>query len=92
MHPEVISAEPGRCPECGMDLEERAGSPAELKQLYEEHVQRHEHGDEDATPDAAQADHYTCPMHPEIVSDEPGRCPICGMFLEQVAAADEEQP
>ena len=24
---------------------------------------------------------YTCPMHPEIVSDEPGKCPICGMDL-----------
>jgi Cu+-exporting ATPase len=25
---------------------------------------------------------YTCPMHPEIVRDEPGDCPICGMALE----------
>ncbi len=25
---------------------------------------------------------YTCPMHPEIVRDEPGSCPICGMALE----------
>ncbi|EDN71930.1 MAG: heavy metal-binding domain-containing protein [Candidatus Parabeggiatoa sp.] len=24
---------------------------------------------------------YVCPMHPEIVSDEAGSCPICGMFL-----------
>ncbi|MBN1980293.1 MAG: efflux RND transporter periplasmic adaptor subunit [Chitinivibrionales bacterium] len=24
---------------------------------------------------------YTCPMHPSIVSDKPGRCPICNMFL-----------
>jgi Cu(I)/Ag(I) efflux system membrane fusion protein len=24
---------------------------------------------------------YVCPMHPEVVSDEPGRCPTCGMFL-----------
>ena len=92
MHPEVISGEPGRCPECGMDLEQRAGSPEELAQLYGERVHRHEHGDEDAMSDAARADHYTCPMHPEIVSDEPGRCPICGMFLEKAAVAGEEQP
>lgn len=24
---------------------------------------------------------YTCPMHPEIISDKPGRCPKCGMKL-----------
>ncbi len=24
---------------------------------------------------------YTCPMHPEVISSEPGRCPKCGMFL-----------
>ncbi|HEX7807995.1 MAG TPA: efflux RND transporter periplasmic adaptor subunit [Thermoanaerobaculia bacterium] len=27
------------------------------------------------------ADVYTCPMHPSIVSDKPGSCPICGMAL-----------
>jgi hypothetical protein len=31
-----------------------------------------------ATPAAAS---YTCPMHPEIVRPEPGRCPKCGMKL-----------
>jgi P-type Cu+ transporter len=25
---------------------------------------------------------YTCPMHPEIVRNAPGSCPICGMALE----------
>ena len=25
---------------------------------------------------------YTCPMDPEIIRDEPGDCPICGMALE----------
>jgi P-type Cu+ transporter len=25
---------------------------------------------------------WTCPMHPEIVRDVPGACPICGMALE----------
>src|SRR5690348_9135377 len=28
---------------------------------------------------------YTCPMHPEVMSDTPGVCPICGMALEPVA-------
>lgn len=28
-----------------------------------------------------QTEVYTCPMHPEIIRDEPGNCPICGMVL-----------
>ncbi|NIO48614.1 MAG: YHS domain-containing protein [Candidatus Aminicenantes bacterium] len=26
---------------------------------------------------------YTCPMHPDVKSDEPGKCPKCGMKLEK---------
>lgn len=28
-----------------------------------------------------QKEFYTCSMHPEIIRDEPGNCPICGMVL-----------
>ena len=24
---------------------------------------------------------YTCPMHPEVIKDKPGKCPKCGMEL-----------
>ncbi len=34
---------------------------------------------------------YTCPMHPEIIRDEPGACPICGMDLIPLKANVEEE-
>ena len=36
---------------------------------------------------------YTCPMHPEIIRDEPGECPKCGMALEPMGIpTDDEGP
>ncbi len=44
-----------------------------------------------SVPSASTPSLYTCPMHPEIVRNAPGACPICGMALEpRVAAAEEE--
>ena len=34
---------------------------------------------------------YTCPMHPEIIRDGPGSCPICGMALEPLTVSLEEE-
>lgn len=33
---------------------------------------------------------YTCPMHPEIVQNEPGNCPICGMDLVPKPSKDND--
>lgn len=33
---------------------------------------------------------YTCPMHPDIIQQRPGSCPICGMDLEPLAPAVED--
>jgi YHS domain-containing protein len=35
---------------------------------------------------------YTCPMHPEIVQDHPGSCPICGMALEPRTVTMDDGP
>jgi len=39
-----------------------------------------------ATP-AAKAAKWQCPMHPEVVKDGPGDCPICGMKLVPIEEA-----
>lgn len=80
MHPEIVRAAPGSCPICGMDLVPREDVGEDLAQMAH---------DARAIPtDPAQgaaergtASTYTCPMHPEIVRDAPGACPICGMDL-----------
>ncbi len=33
---------------------------------------------------------YTCPMHPDVISDRPGKCPKCGMTLERVSPDEGE--
>lgn len=45
---------------------------------------RHREAGSHAVEPAGQ---YTCPMHPEVVSDKPGNCPKCGMALEPIRPA-----
>ncbi|HRK68632.1 MAG TPA: heavy metal translocating P-type ATPase [Hyphomonas sp.] len=41
---------------------------------------------------AAAGSQWTCPMHPEIVRDGPGDCPICGMALEPMTPSASDGP
>jgi len=53
------------------------------------------HGVGASDPAATQTKtEYTCPMHPQIIRDAPGSCPICGMTLEPrtVSLQQEENP
>ena len=38
-------------------------------------------GGQDSVKTEAVKTEYTCPMHPEVISDKPGQCPHCGMDL-----------
>ncbi|HXD16290.1 MAG TPA: heavy metal translocating P-type ATPase [Vicinamibacterales bacterium] len=40
--------------------------------------------------DPYRAIKFTCPMHPEIIRDGPGACPICGMALEPLTITAQE--
>ncbi|HEU5397519.1 MAG TPA: efflux RND transporter periplasmic adaptor subunit, partial [Verrucomicrobiae bacterium] len=87
-HNYIHSNKPGKCPVCGMTLIPVMG-PAERNPAIES-------SNNPAAPTAPAAsgstNHaaatapaakqlYTCVMHPDIVSDKPGKCPKCGMTL-----------
>ena len=44
-----------------------------------------------SVPPPAAPRRYTCPMHPEIVRDGSGSCPLCGMALEPMEVGAEEE-
>ncbi len=90
MHPEIVKNEPGSCPKCGMTL-----VPVEAKEKEHSHS-HHQHTDHKNEASSSHIKHvipavemqssqgfrkYTCPMHPQIVQDNPGKCPLCGMWL-----------
>ncbi|KUO55402.1 MAG: copper-transporting ATPase [Alphaproteobacteria bacterium BRH_c36] len=81
-------------PVCGMSVDLSVGKPtveyggetyhfcsAGCAKKFEADPQKYKDGPPAPEPMPAGTT-YTCPMHPEIVRDEPGTCPICGMALE----------
>jgi len=93
MHPEIQSDKPGNCPICGMTLVKKHDEEQKVdmtKNKDDEHLlhnpmqgsmNQHEtenHQDKEMSDDKNV---YTCPMHPEVQSKEPGQCPKCGMRL-----------
>ncbi len=82
MHPEIVQDKPGNCPKCGMTL-------VEMKMEKEEKsFDKNDEAVADVAEDTFQK--YTCPMHPHIIKDAPGKCPLCGMKLEPVAGVGSD--
>jgi Cu+-exporting ATPase len=88
-------------PVCGMMVNPHAGKPSyeykgetyhfcsdgcRIKFAAEPERYLDKSGEPEPLP---QATLYTCPMHPEIVQDGPGHCPICGMALEPMGVPPE---
>jgi len=90
MHPQVIQDMPGNCPKCGMNLiplkkeADKSHSPLHHAEHTTEKQDGHvQHPAPVVNINTAQQGlaKYTCPMHPQIVQDGPGKCPLCGMTL-----------
>lgn len=39
---------------------------------------------------AVSSEKYTCPMHPQVIKDQPGTCPVCGMDLVKVNSSENK--
>ena len=71
-HASVHEDKPGKCPLCAMTLIPVIATPTNSKAAKIESP---------ATVKPAAKQRYYCPMHPEVISDDPGKCPKCGMDL-----------
>ena len=91
-------------PVCGMTVDTHVGKPTHDYQGHTYHFcssgcqakfsaspERYLNKQDEPEP-APPGTLYTCPMHPEIVQEGPGPCPICGMALEPMGALPEDVP
>jgi P-type Cu+ transporter len=91
-------------PVCGMKVDPHAGKPRQDYQGHAYHfcsdgcqakfaADPERYLSKRGAPKPAPAGTlYTCPMHPEIVQEGPGSCPVCGMALEPMGVPAEEAP
>jgi len=99
MHPDVVSAKPGKCPKCNMDLSlsKKEQMKAEVTNNYSCPVHTEVVSDHAGICAKCQKElvvdrrgskqvtaTYTCSMHPDVTSNTPGKCPVCNMDLTTV--------
>ena len=61
--------------------QEKKEIAGKMKKTAEEMKQTQEELQKRVEQTKPAAFYYTCPMHPQIHQDKPGKCPICGMTL-----------
>jgi P-type Cu+ transporter len=89
-------------PVCGMKVDPHAGKPTQQFRDHTYHFcsdgcrskfaqEPERYLDRRGEPEPLPAGTlYTCPMHPQIVQEGPGPCPICGMALEPMGALPKD--
>jgi len=86
MHPEIIQDKPGNCPKCGMSLVPVLSKPDQssfhhkpgehIHTMEDSHRTYNEKLHEELIHGTGSFMKYTCPMHPQIIQDDPGKCPL----------------
>jgi len=95
VHTNGHSANTVKDPVCGMNISpEKAAAKYEYKgntfyfcsngctEKFKVEPEKYFKKEEKKVEPVSSGQKYTCPMHPEVVSDKPGDCPKCGMVLE----------
>ena len=94
-----------RDPVCGMTVDLSADKPSQdyngtIYHFCSERCHKKFSGDPDRfisgthqepRKSAPKGTKYTCPMHPQVIRDEPGSCPICGMALEPMGVVSPDE-
>ncbi|MGZ9899752.1 efflux RND transporter periplasmic adaptor subunit [Shewanella gaetbuli] len=94
MHPEVTSDQEGRCPKCNMFLvvkDEEEESEVSHSSTVDDIINSPKPELMPTSVQASSSTKYVCPMHPHVVSDTEGTCPICGMDLEPVTTSSSTE-
>jgi hypothetical protein len=107
MHPEIKADQPGKCPECGMKLVKAdfyqvytcnakdCAHPcihAQPGKCCGQELHKTLMTKDQVYQTAGLTDEYFCPMHPEVISTEAGKCPKCGMNLEMKTVQRAQAP
>ena len=107
-HRGSVSTQTVTDPVCGMQIEKASAAASHVhdgsthyfcsehcRKTFVSNPAKYVQGKVSAAPSVANTGaKYTCPMHPEIVRDAPGDCPICGMALVPIpgtGAADDSE-
>ena len=79
----TLTAEAGRQPGDSSPNTPPANTPADASAGHGDHGSSAKSGAGSAAtrPGTTHQAAYGCPMHPDVVSDKPGKCPKCGMSL-----------
>ena len=78
MHPEVLSHEPGLCPECNMNLVPKEEAEHDHSEMESNSKMENSSDKESSSEVESKKQQYTCGMHPNVIQEEPNISLVSG--------------